>query len=332
MISWIFKNGCNRITKISTKPPASASAASRWLVLTAALVLAVSANAQLSYSKGQVVSPAYEGWERNDDGSYTVMFGYMNSNWEEELDVPIGPENKIEPGMPGPMNIDQGQPTHFFPRRNRFIFRVRVPKDFGEKELVWTLTTHGKTVKAYATLKQDYFLDNMVFTSETGAIGAGVSSPAIRANKPPVLKVDGDSARNVKVGQPLSLSAHVTDDGVPRVRQRGDPDDRTSNNDLRLIPPRQITVGSSTGLWTALYVYRGEGRVHFDTVQVKTWEDTRAGANSQWAPRWVAPPAPADGNWKVNVTFDDPGTYVMRWHATDGALWADENVTVVVTR
>ena len=72
MISWIFKNGCNRITKISTKPPASASAASRWLVLTAALVLAVSANAQLSYSKGQVVSPAYEGWERNDDGSYTL--------------------------------------------------------------------------------------------------------------------------------------------------------------------------------------------------------------------------------------------------------------------
>lgn len=297
----------------------------KWLFLAAAL--ACGASAQLTYSKGQIVSPAYEGWEQNADGSFSLMFGYMNSNWEEELDAPIGPENKIEPGEP-----DQGQPTHFFPRRNRFIFRVRVPKDFGEKEVVWTLTTHGKTVKAYGTLKQDYFLDNMVFTSETGAIGAGVSNPAIRANKPPVLKADGENTRSVKVGQPLTLSAHVSDDGVPRPRQRGDQDDRSFNGDLRLIPPRQITVGSSTGLWASCYVYRGEGKVSIDPVQIKTWEDTRAGANSQWAPRWVAPPAPAGGNWRVSATFEEPGTYVLRWHASDGALWADEDVTVNVSR
>jgi hypothetical protein len=64
--------------------------------------------------------------------------------------------------------------------------------------------------------------------------------------------------------------------------------------------------------------------------QPKPWEDTRAGANSQWAPLWVAPPAPADGNWTATVTFYDPGTYVLRWHASDGALFADENVTVTV--
>src|SRR3974390_1383702 len=93
------------------------------------------AHAQLSYSKGQSVNAAFEGWEQNPDGSYRFLFGYMNSNWEEEFDVPIGPDNNIEPGGP-----DQGQPTHFFPRRNRFVFWVNVPKDLGDKELVWTRT------------------------------------------------------------------------------------------------------------------------------------------------------------------------------------------------
>src|SRR5580704_12321975 len=107
-----------------------------------------------SYSKGQTVYAAYEGWEQNPDGTYKLLFGYMNENWEEDFDVPIGPANNIEPGGP-----DQGQPTHFYPRRNRFVFWVNVPKDFGNKEVVWTLTTHGKTSKAFASLKQDYFLD-----------------------------------------------------------------------------------------------------------------------------------------------------------------------------
>jgi hypothetical protein len=293
--------------------------------------LASTTQAQLSYSSGQNVSPAYEGWERTADGNIDMLFGYMNSNWEEEFDIPVGQENNIQPGA-----LDQGQPTHFFPRRNRFVFRVRVPKDFGEdKELVWTLTTHGKTIKAYGTLRQDYFLDNMVLTSETGAIGAGISSPEIRANQPPVLEAAGDRNRTVKVGEVLTLSAHVTDDGIPKPRPRGAFLDRGHNddvNDIRLIPPHQVTVGSATGLWVACYVYRGSGKVALSPDQPKTWEDTRAGANSQWAPLWAAPPAPADGKWTVQATFSEPGTYILRWHASDGALWADEDITVTVTK
>lgn len=299
-------------------------------LLAAAVFFTGSAFAQLSYSKGQTVSPAYEGWEKNPDGSFNMLFGYMNSNWEEEFDVPVGPGNNIEPGGP-----DQGQPTHFFPRRNRFVFRVRVPKDFGEKDLIWTLTTHGKTLKAYGSLRQDYFLDNMVFTSETGAIGAGVSTPEIRANKPPVLEAAGDRVRTVKVGESLTLSAHVTDDGVPKVRPRGAAVDRRGSEDvkdLRLIPPRQVTVGSATGLWVSCYVYRGEGSVAIDPPQPKTWEDTRVGGNSQWSPMWTPAPPPADGKWTVQVKFDQPGTYILRWHASDGALWADEDIRVTVTR
>ena len=300
-------------------------------LLLAALIACGSpfAAAQLqSYSKGQIVYPAYEGWEKNADGTLSLLFGYMNANWEEEFDVPVGADNHFEPG-----SADRGQPTHFFPRRNRFVFRVRVPADFGDKELTWTLATHGKIQKAYGTLRQDYFIDNLVLTSETGAIGAGVSSPEVRANNPPVLEAAGDRNRTVKTGEILTLSAHVTDDGIPKPRPRGAFLERgnTQVNDLRMVPPRQVTVGSATGLWVACYLYRGPGKVMFNPAQPKTWEDTRAGANSQWAPLWAAPPAPADGRWTVEVSFDQPGVYVLRWHASDGALWADEDITVTVT-
>ena len=166
----------------------------------------------LSYARGQNVSPAFEGWEKNDDGSFNMMFGYMNRNWEEEVDVPVGPDNNFSPGVP-----DQGQPTHFLPRRNRFVFKVRVPADWGKKELVWTLTTKGKTESAFASLREDSLVDNIVQASEQGALGAGVSSPAIRANIAPEITID-TGERRAQVGQPLTLIAVAKDDGVPRPR------------------------------------------------------------------------------------------------------------------
>ena len=173
-------------------------------VLLAALALLQS----LTYSKGQNISPAYEGWEQLADGSRYFVFGYMNRNWEEEIDVPIGPENSFNIGA-----ADRGQPTHFLPRRNRFVFRVRVPDGFTEKdELIWTLTAHGKTEKAYASLRQDYVIDDVVKASETGALGAGTSSPEVRANRPPGLRIDSGTSRTVKAGQPLALSVEIEDD------------------------------------------------------------------------------------------------------------------------
>ena len=83
----------------------------------------------LTYSRGQNVSPAYEGWEEDPDGSKYFVFGYMNRNWEEEIDVPAGPDNGFDKG-----GLDQGQPTRFLPRRNRFVFRVPVPPGFTEKD------------------------------------------------------------------------------------------------------------------------------------------------------------------------------------------------------
>ena len=322
----------------------------RVLRLTGAAILLAGATLgaqSLSYSRGQNVSPAYEGWEEAADGSRYFVFGYMNRNWQEEVDVPVGPDNGFNIG-----DADQGQPTHFLPRRNRFVFRVPVPRSFGEKdELVWTLTTQGKTEKAYASLRLDYRIDDVVRASETGALGAGTSSPEIRANKPPTVEVQGRKTLDARVGQPIMLTTVVTDDGIPRRRLSGlagaavsNPGSRRdttqtpvdSQNPVRanraMLPPARVTVGKNVGLHLSWFVYRGKGAVTFSPDQIMSWEDTRAGANSPWAPVWVAPETPADGEVTVHVTFEDPGTYVLRARADDGALTADGQVTIIVTR
>ena len=136
----------------------------------------------LTYNRGQSISPAFEGWTENPDGSYNLLFGYMNRNWKEEPDVPIGENNHFSPGP-----RDRGQPTHFLPRRNRFVFEVRVPEDFGEQELVWTLTANGEEKKAYGSLRPDYFLNEVTMMSETGALGAGTSDPELREDRKSVV-------------------------------------------------------------------------------------------------------------------------------------------------
>lgn len=326
------------------------SVATRGLLSAALSVLllhqGVSAQTRFTYSRGQSVSPAYEGWWQNGDGSFTMFFGYMNSNWEEEFDIPVGPGNTIEPGGP-----DQGQPTHFFPRRNMFLFTIRVPKDFGDKELVWTLVTHGKTERAYASLKLDYFLNKQTIATEVGANRGGLGDELLR-NEPPALRVEGDKRRSARVGEPLTLVAWASDDGIPSgarppgSRRRGSsPGGREGSPGGRgsfegqgggrqaYTPPSQQTVPATpNGLWLSWIVYRGVRRVTFVPEQLKTWQDTRAYANSPWSPPFIIPPAPPDGKWVAQATFDEPGTYVLRAIASDGALFTSEDVTVSVTR
>jgi hypothetical protein len=316
---------------------ASPWSARRWLLaLAVVLTAAAPGAAQTMQSKGLPVSPAYEGWRPNPDGSFSIIFGYMNSNWVEEFDVPIGANNKIEPGDP-----DQGQPTHLFPRRNRYVFSVRVPKDFGTRELVWTLATNGQTRTAYGSLQPDYLLNDVAMETDLGTFGGStLTTPEIRMNTRPSLEVVGERSRTTKVGAALTLTAHATDDGLPPSRERGNRSvgsqtaDEAGVKDLRFVPPRQITQSAATGaLWLSCILYRGEpgARVAIAPDQVETWEDTRPAANSPWAPRWRPPAAPKDGRWEVEVTFDKPGDYVLRWHATDGGLFTDEDVRVTVT-
>jgi len=291
----------------------------------------VSAQTRFMYSSGQSVSPAYEGWTPNADGSFTMFFGYMNSNWQQEFDVPVGPQNTIEPGGP-----DQGQPTHFYPRRNPFLFTVQVPKDFGTKELIWTITTNGRTERAYASLKTDYQIDPQVISTEVGG-DFGSLRDELRTNIPPALTVV-ETKRSVKTGEPVMLTAVAKDpDNIPARRAPAKPPAEgqpvTISAAALYRPPSSIVASSGPGLRFSWIVYRGNASaVTFSPDQMKTWTDTRAYANSPWSPPWTIPAPPTDNKWLTQVTFHEPGTYVLRAVASDGSLFTYENITVTVTR
>ncbi|MEQ1727997.1 MAG: hypothetical protein ABL982_06410, partial [Vicinamibacterales bacterium] len=218
---------------------------------------------------------------------------------------------------------------------------------------VWTLSTRGKVEKAYATLSPDYKIDDVVRASETGALGAGTSSPEVRANTRPILEVQGRRERTVKAGDTLTLNAVVVDDGIPKRRGSGLSGAAVSNEGSRrddqlsessaenpvrvnraMQPPSRATVGKNVGLHLSWLAYRAPAgaEVTYEPIQVKPWEDTRAGANSPWAPLWAPPAMSPDGKVPVKVTFSEPGTYVLRGLADDGALTGYDEVTVTVTK
>ena len=284
------------------------------VVVLALLSLPAASGQQLVYLSGQTVAPAFEGWEQNPDGSFNMVFGYFNRNLEEHLHVPIGPGNSIEPGGP-----DQGQPTWFMPRRNRFHFKIRVPADFGDKELVWTLTTQGQTEKAYATLIPEYIIDKQLPMLDVGNFGRDPEGREL-LNEAPVVELDGPAKRRVAAGEPLALDAAASDDGMPEPKAA--PQGRPGS-------PRSRS--NALGLRVAWYVYRGDGRhVTFDPVQFKTYPDYRLNSDSPWSPGWETPPAPDGGRWPVTATFSEPGEYVVRVMATDGGLTDHADVAVTV--
>ena len=78
-------------------------------------------------SSGEAIWPAFEGWGPQKDGANVILIGYMNRNKDQELDIPIGPNNHFDPGGP-----DLGQPTHFETGRQYGVFGIAVPKDFNK--------------------------------------------------------------------------------------------------------------------------------------------------------------------------------------------------------
>ena len=169
---------------------------------------------------GGTVSPAYEGWYRNSDGTYSLSFGYYNRNTQEALEIPIGPDNSIEP-----MEFNGIQPTRFEPRRHWGVFAVTVPADFGNQRIEWTLNIRGQKVTIPGHLRAEWEIDALA-----GEAGDG--------NTPPVLKFDlseMDGAEGAgplgitagplqgKVGEPLAVNVWAHDDGqgASRLSQAG---------------------------------------------------------------------------------------------------------------
>ena len=238
---------------------------------------------------GQNIAPVYEGWEPNPDGTISMYFGYMNRNWKEELDIPVGPGNSFEPGPQ-----DRGQPTHFLPRRHKQIFSIIVPKDFPrDRSLTWTLSIRGKTERVPGTLKAEQQID--------------VSRETASGNQRP--KIDLGPNMTAGVGQLVTLTVSVADDGIPKPSRRPPSPGEAPN----------VFAGPNVR-WSK---YRGPGNVKFNETAVPI----------------------TNGKASATATFDAPGEYLVQVMADDGSVlgqsqgqnvpgysccWATGNIKVTI--
>ena len=247
------------------------------------------AEAQTKYARGQDVSPTFNGWKMNADRSYTLYFGYFNRNSEEEVDIPIGPDNRFDLD-----NIDQDQPTHFYPSPRWWVFGVVVPKDWPkDKRVVWTLTNRGYTNQAKGWLQPEWEVDqgiisknsprdSMLMTLTAGDIDFENVAPSVK----------GSAAQSIKLGDPLTLTVTATDDGRPK--------------------PLSSAEGRPQGVRIRWIVYRGSGKVRFDPDIMPQ--------------RVYGKPV----TMETKVSFSAPGAYRLRAIASDGQLTSAYDVDVTV--
>ena len=256
----------------------------------AALVLSASASVwaqpqqvrvEPEHDSGQSVTGAFEGWFPNPDGTFSILLGYFNRNAKEELDIPIGAENKIEPGGP-----DYGQPTHFLPHRQWGVFTVIVPKEFGSKKLIWTLTANSVTTAIPASLAPLWELSP--FQDATGNTPPFVGF----SDKGPFVQGPRGTSTQMKAtaGVPLPVEVWVADDA------------HLAPGESR---PHKPAVTLSWGK------FRGPGNVTFSNNRPLPEE-------SQFA----APPQTVfRGKASITATFSEPGEYVLHLTAND---WSGE--------
>jgi len=226
---------------------------------------------------GQSVTGAFEGWFPNADGSFSILLGYYNRNLKQELEIPVGPENRIEPGGP-----DQGQPTHFLTGRQWGVFTIRVPKDFGEKKMTWTLTANGKTTVIPMNL-------NTLWEVEPFKEASGNTPPFIGFSEGgPFVQGPAGQSKSVTtiLPEPADLTVWVADDATSPT-----------------AGPRPKTVP----VFVAWSKFRGPGEVKFENAR-----PTVEKADFQ-----APPPATFSGKAVTKATFSQPGEYILRMVAND---------------
>ena len=281
------------------------------LVLAVVLGAAAEGRAQADpqnflFSSGQTIQPFFDGWSHHPGGGFDMYFGYLNRNYVEEQHVPVGAANRVSPGEP-----DQGQPTYFYPRANRRVFSVTVPADWGDRRLEWQVTVNDETYRALGWLQPEW----EIFANPAAARAGGLGE-----NQPPVLTVTAPAS--AVSGEPVTLSAAVTDDGLPPERQRGrggrgtlptfeqDPDEPT-------LPVNVPQLRASAR--------RRPVRTPVERVAV-TWTQLRGAAGVSLEPQDDAP----DGSAVLTAIFPAPGEYRFRVQASDTRATVTEEVAVTV--
>jgi hypothetical protein len=295
-------------------------------------------------TEGQLVFPAFEGWGPLKDGQNAIEIGYFNRNKEQVIDVPIGPNNRIEPGGP-----DMGQPTHFEPGRAYGVFAIPVPKDFGNKKLTWTLVVNGQTTQVQFSLNPPYWVD--------------FYKNAAKGNTPPVIKFaeGGPELSGPPVGYAQSLTATVGEPLPLTLWAKDRPDTYDPEEDL---PPDQRSRGRDTA--GARGRGRGGNTQNFDISAAAargngaqrgpggerggpqpditvTWKIHRGASPVKFADPVIKLTTNGDFEKyveaKTTATFTTPGDYVLRAQVNDKSgdggggeqcCWTDALVKVSV--
>jgi hypothetical protein len=286
---------------------------------------------------GMGITPAFEGWYENSDGSYTLLIGYFNRNLKQTLDIPVGPNNRIEPGGP-----DMGQPTYFETRRQWGVFTIAVPKDFGNtKRYTWTIVANGKTASIPVGLIKDYQVEPF----KDVAMG----------NEPPKIRLVEDGKEFVgpprgiaatytaTVGTPLPLTAWVTDDNFV------DPDPDTAGAAGAPAAPGATAatgaVGATGARGDAAAAGRGRGarggRGAFEIPPVRmSWHKFRGPGDVTFAEASPKVDRAGGGKTSTTATFNAPGEYILRGQVNDRTgeggggfqcCWTNVHVKVTVT-
>lgn len=233
------------------------------------------------HDSGQSVTGVFEGWFKNPDGSFSLLLGYYNRNLKDDIDIPIGINNRIEPGGP-----DLGQPTHFKAGRMWGNFVVTVPKDFGTNKLTWTLTANGKTTMIPASLKTDWEISPFIdATNNTPPFisfgGFDHERPEVQGPRPMV------TSMKAVAGEPLALTVWAADDN------------RVSPGTRTLKVPVTLTWSMFRGPGTATFTNR---KPEVEKIDAK-----------------LPPTATFGGKATTFVTFSAPGQYVLEVVANDAS-------------
>jgi hypothetical protein len=285
----------------------------------------VAAQPQQRFDSGQDIQPIYEGWVRNADGTYTFHFGYLNRNYREQPHVQIGANNFLSPGP-----ADQGQPTYFYPRTQRYQFSVTVPATWDlDRELIWELTHNGSTQYAYAWLQPEWEIDRKNIVSILN-LQRGRSNDELLADAAPDVEVTTAHA-GVRLPGTAFLTAQVIDDGLPpelpdRPRPAREPSLQRPDGAPDLpdnIPHYTKAMPARNGLSVYWHVYRGPADVDFELAgESEGFDSWQVGYEGDGR---------TTGTFTTTATFSQPGHYLLRATASDGLLLTSADIEVVVT-
>jgi hypothetical protein len=291
---------------------------------TAAIALAAAATAAAQVNRpplageplgltGEAIYPAFESWGPDKNGDALLLLGYYNRNKNQTIDVPIGPDNRIEPDGP-----DHGQPTHFYPGRQHGVFAIRVPKDAAERRYTWTLTANGQTSVVTFWANPPYWVNFY-------------RHPA-NSNEPPIIRLTRDGAAmtgppggiaqtlQAAVGTPLPLTVLASDVPMQERAEQEELDARARATSPTARADAAVAVVGDQVIGIGVARPAGTPASRAPDIIVN-WREHRGPARVSFAPERI--PLVTKGDPKTVVeaattaTFGVPGDYVIRAQVND---------------